>query len=87
MNISLIDERRSLDVSAVLLLLYAANLIYALVTHRDVFGGDPPETSGGMGCCPRVGWSGAGPARLLVGRRLAPFPAVRVVTRLGLGQP
>jgi Ca2+/H+ antiporter len=37
MNTSLIDERLSLAVSMVLLLLYAANLIYTLVTHGDVF--------------------------------------------------
>jgi Ca2+:H+ antiporter len=36
------DERLSLGVSAVLLLLYAANLLYTLVTHRDVFAGDAP---------------------------------------------
>jgi Ca2+:H+ antiporter len=28
----------SLGVSVVLLLLYAANFVYTLVTHRDVFG-------------------------------------------------
>src|SRR5262249_1337035 len=39
-NTSLIDERLSLGVSVVLLLLYAANLIYTLVTHRDVFAGE-----------------------------------------------
>jgi Ca2+:H+ antiporter len=37
------DERLSLGVSAVLLLLYAANLVYTLVTHRDVFAGDAPQ--------------------------------------------
>jgi len=42
MNTSLIDERLSLGVSVVLLLLYAGNLIYTLVTHRDVFAGDAP---------------------------------------------
>jgi Ca2+:H+ antiporter len=41
-KISLIDEHLSLAVSVVLLLLYAANLIYTLVTHRDVFAGDTP---------------------------------------------
>jgi Ca2+:H+ antiporter len=41
-NISQIDERLSLGVSVVLLLLYAANLVYTLVTHRDVFAGDAP---------------------------------------------
>src|SRR5215469_3300686 len=43
MDTSLIDERLSLGVSMVLLLLYAANLIYTLVTHRDVFAGDAPS--------------------------------------------
>ena len=42
-NISLMDERLSLGVSVVLLLLYAANLIYTLITHRDVFAGDSPS--------------------------------------------
>lgn len=39
-QISAIDEQLSLSVSVVLLLLYAANLIYTLVTHRDVFASD-----------------------------------------------
>ena len=39
-NIALIDERLSLGVSIVLLLLYPANLVYTLVTHRDVFAAD-----------------------------------------------
>jgi Ca2+:H+ antiporter len=42
-NTSLVDERLSLGVSLVLLLLYAANLVYTLVTHRDVFAGDAPH--------------------------------------------
>jgi Ca2+:H+ antiporter len=40
--ISAIDEHLSLSVSVVLLLLYAANLVYTLVTHRDVFARDAP---------------------------------------------
>jgi Ca2+:H+ antiporter len=35
-----LDERLSLGVSIVLILVYAANLFYTLVTHRDVFAGD-----------------------------------------------
>jgi len=35
--VSLTDEQLSLAVSAVLLLIYAGNLVYTLVTHRDVF--------------------------------------------------
>ena len=42
-DISLTDEYLSLGVSVVLLLLYAANLVYTLVTHRDVFAGDAPS--------------------------------------------
>ncbi len=34
-----LDERLSLGVAVVLILAYAANLVYTLVTHRDVFGG------------------------------------------------
>jgi Ca2+:H+ antiporter len=34
---SRLDERLSLGVSVVLVLVYAANLVYTLVTHRDVF--------------------------------------------------
>ena len=33
-----LDERLSLGVSVVLLIVYGANLVYTLVTHRDVFG-------------------------------------------------
>jgi Ca2+:H+ antiporter len=33
-----LDERLSLAVSVVLILVYLANLLYTLVTHRDVFG-------------------------------------------------
>ena len=37
------DERLSLAVSVVLLVLYGANLIYTLVTHRGVFTDDEPR--------------------------------------------
>lgn len=36
-NPAALDERLSLGVSVVLILIYAANLIYTLVTHRDIF--------------------------------------------------
>ena len=39
------DERLSLAASVVLLLLYAANLVFTLFTHRDVFAGDEPRAS------------------------------------------
>ncbi len=39
-DLGLTDEELSLGVSVVLLLIYAANLVYTLVTHRDVFASD-----------------------------------------------
>lgn len=41
------DEDVSLGVSVVLLLLYLANLVYTLVTHRDVFSSDKEEGEAG----------------------------------------
>ena len=37
------DERLSIGVAVVLLALYAANLVYTLVTHRDVFAAPEPR--------------------------------------------
>ena len=41
-----LDEQLSLCVSVVLLLAYAANLVYTLITHRDVFGGEEEPDNG-----------------------------------------
>lgn len=41
-----LDERLSLCVSVVLILVYVANLLYTLVTHRDVFAFDEEESTG-----------------------------------------
>ena len=38
-----LDERLSLGVAGVLLLAYAANLVYTLVTHRDIFAAEASE--------------------------------------------
>ena len=43
---SSLDEKLSLSVAVVLLVVYAANLVYTLVTHRDVFELDEPPESG-----------------------------------------
>ena len=72
-NISLIDERLSLGVSVVLLLTYAAGLVYTLFTHRRVFAGDAPSSEAEWSVCPSVARRGADPARLPVGRRLWPI--------------
>ena len=46
-RLAVTDEEVSLGVSVVLLVLYFANLIYTLVTHRDVFSAEKPEGGGG----------------------------------------
>ena len=45
-NVSRLDEGLSVSVSVVLLLLYAAHLIYVLVTHRSIFEGAREEEDG-----------------------------------------
>ena len=40
-NAGLLDERLSLSVAVVLMLVYIGNLVYTLVTHRDVFSRQP----------------------------------------------
>ena len=47
-DVALSDEHLSLGVSAVLLALYAGNLVYTLITHRDVFSRQGNEAEGGM---------------------------------------
>jgi len=46
-EVTSLDEKLSLCVAVVLILVYAANLVYTLVTDRDVFAPDePPEQKG-----------------------------------------
>lgn len=49
------DEKLSLAISVVLLLLYAGNLVFTLVTHRDVFSSGDEE--GGHEASWSLGWS------------------------------
>ena len=65
-NISLIDERLSLCVSVVLLVLYAANLVYTLITHRDVFAGEAPGGEANWSLAQALMVMGAGTAAELV---------------------
>ena len=44
-NPAALDERVSLAASVVLILVYIANLVYSMVTHRDVFAIHEPEES------------------------------------------
>lgn len=48
-----VDERLSLAASCVLLLLYGANLVFTLVTHRDAFSSDEPRGSSSAWGLPR----------------------------------
>ena len=48
-DILVTDEHLALGVSAVLLALYAGNLVYTLITHRDVFSRAGGEPTGGGG--------------------------------------
>jgi len=62
-QLTVTDEEVSLGVSVVLLLLYLANLVYTLVTHRDIFSADKPE--GG------TGWSLSRSLAVLIGATAA----------------
>ena len=42
-NAGSLDERLSLSVAVVLILVYVGNLVYTLVTHRDVFAREPEQ--------------------------------------------
>ena len=45
-HLEITDEELSIGVSIVLILLYAGNLLYTLVTHRDVFASDDVRSEG-----------------------------------------
>jgi Ca2+:H+ antiporter len=51
-----LDEQLSLGVAVVLLLAYGANLLYTLVTHRDVFSATDESEEGGQGKLGNQGW-------------------------------
>jgi Ca2+:H+ antiporter len=68
-DLAVTDESLSLGVSAVLLALYGANLIYTLVTHRDVFApGDKESGEEGDG---EASWSTARALAVLVAATVA----------------
>jgi Ca2+:H+ antiporter len=76
-NFSRMDESLSLGVSVVLLLLYAAHLVYVLVTHRSIF-----ESGRECDCDPPVWSLPAGLAVMLVGTIGIAFEADVVSSRL-----
>jgi Ca2+:H+ antiporter len=83
-NISLIDERLSLGVSVVLLLLYAANLVYTLVTHRDVFAGDAPGGAAEWSMVRALVIMTAGTGLIAIEAELASTALVAASAQLGL---
>jgi Ca2+:H+ antiporter len=83
-DISLIDERLSLGVSVVLLLLYAANLVYTLLTHRDVFAGDAPGGEAEWGLARALIVMVAGTALIAIEAELASAALEATSDQLGL---
>jgi Ca2+:H+ antiporter len=85
-QISLIDEHLSLSVSVVLLLLYAANLVYTLVTHRDVFAGDAPRGVSKWSLTQSMMVMTAGTAVIAVEAELVSAALEGTAAQLGLSQ-
>jgi len=83
-NISLIDERLSLGVSVVLLVLYAANLVYTLITHRDVFAGEVPGGEATWSLAQALTVMGAGTAVIALEAELVSGALEATSTQLGL---
>ena len=83
-NISLLDEGLSLGVSVLLLLLYAANLIYTLITHRDVFAGDAPGRQSEWSIGRALAVMTAGTGLIAVEAELASAALEATSTQLGL---
>jgi Ca2+:H+ antiporter len=82
-GLSLRDERLSLGVSVVLLLLYAANLVYTLVTHSDVFAGEAPGGKAKWGLARALVVMLAGTALIAIEAEIA--SAALEVTSMQLG--
>ena len=86
------DEHLSLAVSVVMLLLYAANLVYTLVTHRDVFASEEPrEESGGSAAAGWQTWQSivvlvAATAAIALEARLVSGALEATASALGLSQ-
>jgi Ca2+:H+ antiporter len=83
-NVSLLDERLSLGVSVVLLLLYAGNLVYTLATHRDVFAGDAPRGNPEWSVVRALAVIAAGTVLIAIEAELASASIAATATQLGL---
>ncbi len=81
------DERLSIGVAVILLLLYVANLVYTLVTHRDVFASDDAREEGDVGRWPLAASLGvlvAGTALIALEAHLVSGSLQATSTALGL---
>ena len=78
-DVGLLDERLSLGVAGVLIAVYVANLLYTLVTHRDVFAFEEPEEAASAAAWPI--WQSL--AVLLAGTALTAWEAELVSGALG----
>jgi len=84
-EVTRLDENLSLGVSVVLLLLYVANLLYTLVTHRDIYGGrervssERDEAATAATASDHEGSDDAGPAETGVGERWSLWTALGVL--------
>jgi Ca2+:H+ antiporter len=83
-DISLVDERLSLGVSMVLLLLYAANLVYTLVTHRGMFAGDAPRGDANWSLARALAVMTAGTGLIALEAELASGALAAAATQLGI---
>lgn len=81
---SLTDERLSLGVSAVLLVIYAAQLLYTLVTHRDVFATEASAGEAEWGAGRALIVMAAGAAVIAVEAELVSAALEGASTELGL---
>jgi Ca2+:H+ antiporter len=79
-----LDERLSLGVAAVLILAYSGNLIYTLVTHRDVFAGQESRTEADWSLWTAIGVLVAATAVLTVEAELVSNALEATASHLGL---
>ncbi len=83
-ELSLADESLSLGVSVVLLLIYTANLVYTLVTHRNIFSSDAPSGEAEWSLARALSVMVAGTAVIALEAELASTALEATSSQLGL---
>jgi Ca2+:H+ antiporter len=79
-----LDERLSLGVSIVLIVVYVANLFYTLVTHRDIFAGSEEQGTPEWSLAKAVGVLAAATAAVAVEAELVSGALEATAQRLGV---